>query len=160
MTAQNPQAAMWAPEECAQQWQRVVAAGPMAEAILAAAGGAFPAAGSLGPALEITRQGQALSFSWSAAGEMSPYDVVGALQERGVTVTMVGCSQVGVGEFSKVYNVAPSAGAPFQLGIYDRQAPTADAWSFYNPTATFGAGVQTIAQLRADGMEWTERCAY
>jgi hypothetical protein len=163
MVAQNPESRRWAPEECGQNWERVVAAGPMADAILAAAGGTMPSPGRMGRDLDVTVDGAArsVSFGWSQTGAIIPYDVVGALRERFADVAMIGCGQYGVGEFSKAYRVTPRGGAAFQLGIYDRMAPTANAESFYNVTATLNGRVMTRAQLAAsDGMEWTERCAY
>jgi hypothetical protein len=161
LTAENPQAATWAPDECASRWQRVVASGPLAEAVLAAAGGAAPASGSLGGDIEVGTEGRTATFSWTEVGMPIPYDVAGALQERGATVAMIGCSQVGTGEFNKAYSVTPRGGSPFQLSIYEREAPTANAWAFYNLGVPIGGGgLQTLAQLRGDGMEWTERCAY
>ena len=162
MVAQNPQAQRWAPDECAQRWQAVVAAGPLAEAILAAAAGTPPSGNRLGRdlAIQSDRVARTVTFSWGEAGAMIPYDAVGALRERGADVTMIGCSQLGTGEFNKAYRVTPHAGAPFQISIYDRMAPTANASSFYNVTVNLNGQVQTLAQLRTDGMEWTERCAY
>lgn len=161
LTAANPQAATWAPDECATRWVRVVSAGPLADAVLAAAAGTAPTAGALGPDIEAMTEAGNATFSWSEAGMPIPYDIVGALQERGASVTMVGCSQLGTGEFNKVYSVTPSSAAPVQVTVYQREAPTADAWSFYNVGVPIGGGgVQTLAELRSDGMEWTEACAY
>lgn len=157
--AGDPQARRWAPDQCAQDWQNVVAAGPMAEAILAAAGGTMPSAGRMGN-LDVTREGRTVTFAWSAVGEMIPYDVIGALSERGAPPSLIGCSQVGTGEFNKAYSVAPEAGSSFQLNIYERTAPTANASSFYNVSADLSGRVQTRAQLASDGMEWSDRCAY
>lgn len=162
MAAQNPQSRQWAPDECAQRWQTVVAAGPLAEAILAAAAGTPPSGNRLGRDLAIQndRAARTVTFSWAETGAMIPYDALGALRERGAEVTMIGCSQLGVGEFSAVHRVTPRTGAPFQISIYDRMAPTANAESFYNVMVNLNGQVQTLAQLRTDGMEWTERCAY
>ncbi|MDX2275085.1 MAG: hypothetical protein NW206_06500 [Hyphomonadaceae bacterium] len=160
--AQSPQAQQWAPGSCAQEWQNVVAAGPIADALLSAAGGgAAPSAAQLGGGLEVTSNGRTIEISWSEVGGLIPYDVPSALAERGATVTMIGCSQVGAGEFQKYFSVTPSGGEdPFPLGIYERSAPTGDAWSFYNVSAELGAAVKTMAQLRSDGTEWATACAY
>lgn len=182
----NPQASRWAPDQCAQEWQAVVAAGPMAEAILAAApisGAANPAAlpgqltsvrwdrraqgtllasGRLGSdlAVQIDRSGPTLVFSWAETGGLIPYDAVGALRVRGAALTMIGCSQLGVGEFTQVYRVAAPQRAPFMLTVYARSAPTAEAESFYNVSLNLAGQVQTLAQLRRDGSEWAQVCAY
>lgn len=161
MVAQNPQAQQWAPDQCRQQWGQVVAAGPMAEAILAAAGGTMPSGARLGDlAVEVNRAAPSVAFSWSETGGLIPYEVIAALRERGATVAMIGCAQYGVGEFGKAYSVTPAGGRPFQLSVYDRGAPTANAESFYNVTADLSGRVQTRAQLASDGMEWTPACAY
>lgn len=159
MVAANPQSQQWAPDECAQRWQQVVAAGPMADALLAAAAGTMPSGGQLGDAA-IAIEGRTLSFFWQRTGELIPYELIGALRERGATVAMIGCAQFGTGEFSKAYSVTPAGGSPFQLGIYDRNAPTANADSFYNVSADLSGRVQTRAQLASDGMEWTAACPY
>jgi hypothetical protein len=185
LVAQNAQARQWAPDQCAQDWQKVVAAGPMAEAILAAAPasgaanasalqgqlpmirwnarpeGTLVAQGRLDAAdVQVDRQGPSLNFFWAETGGLSPYEIVGALRARGAEVTMLGCSQLGTGEFNKAYRVNASGHAPFMLSVYDRTAPTANAESFYNVSANLSGRVQTLAQLRSDGMEWTAACAY
>lgn len=162
MVAQNPQAQRWAPDECAQRWQRVVAAGPLAEAILAVAAGTPPPGDRLGAdiGIEVDRAARTVLFSWQETGAMIPYDAIGALQERGVDVAMIGCSQLGTGEFNKAYRVTPQGAATFPLSIYDRMAPTANAESFYNVSVITSGQVQTLAQLRTDGMEWAATCPY
>lgn len=159
--AQSPEARRWAPDQCVQDWQTVVASEPIADAILAfAAGGAAPTAAQLGGNLGVVATGGAVEIGWSEVGEMIPYDVPGALAERGATVTIVGCSQVGVGEFQKYYSVTPAGGTAFPLGIYARNAPTANASSFYTVSVERQAPIKSIAQLRSDGSEWTAACAY
>jgi len=186
LVRQNPQARRWAGDQCAQEWPKVVAAGPMAEAILAAApvsGAANPAAlpnqltmvrwdrraqgtllasGRLGRdvSVQIDRQGPVLGFSWAETGALIPYDAIGALRVRGATAAMIGCAQMGVGEAQKAYRVTAPGRAPFQLTIYDRTAPTANAESFYNVGMSLSGRVQTLAQLRADGSEWAPACPY
>lgn len=186
LVRQNPQARQWAPDQCAQEWQTVVDAGPMAEAILAAApasGAANPASlpnqltnvrwdrrpegtliasGRLGSNLsvQVDRSGPSLNFYWGETGALIPYDVINALRIRGATAALTGCSQLGVGEFTQVYRVTTAGRAPFQLSIYARNAPTANAESFYNVSLNLSGQVQTIAQLRRDGSEWTATCAY
>ena len=160
--AQSEQARQWAPEQCAQEWGLVVAAGPMAEAILAGANGTMPSAGRMNSNIDVEVDAGARTavFSWTAVGEPIPYDVVNALDQRGASPSMIGCSHVGVGEFSSAYRVAPQGGTPFQLSIYKREAPTGDAWSFYTVTVDFSGRIQTRAQLASDGSTWTDACAY
>jgi hypothetical protein len=186
LVRQNPQARQWAPSQCDQEWQTIVAAGAMAEAILAAAPvsgaanaaslpnqltmvrwdrrpeGALLASGRLGRDLsvQIDRAGPSLAFGWGETGAMIPYDVIGALRVRGAEPAMIGCSQIGVGEFNKAYRVAAPGRAPFMLSIYDRTAPTANAESFYTVSLNLAGQVQTLAQLRRDGGEWATTCAY
>jgi hypothetical protein len=160
--AQNAQAQAWAPDQCVQDWGRIAASSALAEAILAAASGALPSGNRLGADLEVRvdRSARTATWVWAQTGALIPYDAVGALEQRGATVAMIGCSQLGAGEFNKAYSVTPSAGAPFQLSVYERTAPTGDASSFYSATAHPAGRVPTRAQLASDGMEWTERCAY
>ncbi|MBY0565057.1 MAG: hypothetical protein K2P58_12825 [Hyphomonadaceae bacterium] len=162
LTAQNPQARQWAPDECRQRWQLIVAAGPLAEAILASAAGTPPSGNRLGADISVQsdRAARTVMFSWQATGALIPYDAAGALRQRGADVAMIGCSQLGVGEFSKAYQVTPRTGAPFQISVYDRSAPIANSESFYNVTVSLNGQVQTLAQLRTDGMEWAETCPY
>jgi hypothetical protein len=158
--AQSAQASRWAPDQCAQDWQRVVAAGPMADAILAAVRGTMPRPGRMGADVEVAVDGRTVRFGWAQAGALIPYDVVGALAERSAPASMIGCSQLGGGEFNKAYRVTPPGSAAFQLNIYERTAPTGDASSFYSAAADLSGRVQTRAQLASDGTEWTAACAY
>lgn len=187
LIAVNPESQRWAGDQCGQQWQAVVAAGPWAEAFLTAA----PAAGervaanqvrarvtqvswNARPQGTLVAQGRldnaeaqvmngsspTFSLSWGATGELIPYDVIEALRGRGAEVTMIGCAQLGVGEGTKAYRVVAAGRAPFQLSVYDRTAPTANAESFYNATIDLSGRVQNIAQLRTDGSEWNATCPY
>jgi hypothetical protein len=182
--ASNPESRSWAQGNCEQVWAQVLAAGPMADAILAAvpapgeavAGsavrarvaavqwmarpdGALVAQGRLGDA-EVQVEAAALNFFWQETGAMIPFEVVEALKGRGANVAMVGCTQLGVGEFSKTYRVEAPGRAPFALGIYDRMAPTANANSFYNVSVNLSRRVPTLAQLRAGGEDVSATCAY
>lgn len=160
-TAQNPQARSWAPDQCVQDWRRVEASAPLAQAILAAAAGQAPAGNRLGDLdVRADRAARTATWAWAQTGALIPYDAPGALEQRGARVSMIGCSQLGTGEFNKAFGVTPSVGAPFRLDIYERTAPTANAESFYSATAYAAERLPTRAQLAADGMEWTEACAY
>lgn len=161
-TAQSPQASAWAPDQCAQDWQRVAASDALAAAILESAAGNLPPGDRLGADLSVTvdRSAQTATWSWSETGGLIPYDAVGALEQRGATVAMIGCSQIGTGEFTKVYGVTPAGASAFQLSIYERSAPTANAESFYNVTTHPAGRLPTRVELARDGSEWTETCAY
>jgi hypothetical protein len=184
MVAQNPRAGEWAPAQCQQQWEAVVAAGPMADAILVAApasGAADPArlrerltmiqwdarpegtliaSGRLGRdlAVQVDRAGPSLNFQWSEAGAAIPYDVLGALRARGAEVAMVGCYALGMGENNEAYRVVAAGRAPFALSVYGRMAPTAAANSFYNVGAALSGQVKTLAQLRGEDSSWNPTC--
>lgn len=182
--ASSPESRAWAQGNCEQVWEQVLAAGPMAEAILAAvpapgetvAGGdvrarvsavqwrarpegALVAQGALGVA-EVQVEAAVLNFFWQESGAMVPFDVVEALRGRGATVTMIGCAQMGVGEANKTYRVEAPGRAPFALSIYDRMAPTANADSFYNVSVHLNGNVPTLAQLRAGGEDVNPTCPY
>lgn len=184
MIAQNPQASRWAPDQCDQQWAMVVAAGPMAEAAVAAApvsGAADPAAlrthlttirwdarpegtliasGRLGQdvSVQVDRNGPTLNFFWSGTGEPIPYNIVDALRVRGAEVSMIACYSLGGGENTEAYRVLAPGRAAFAMSIYHRDAPTANADAFYNVGVGLSGQVQTIAQLRRDGNEWNPTC--
>ena len=184
LVARNPQASEWAPVQCQQDWEKVFSAGPMAEAILAAApvsGAADPAAlsgrlstiewdarpesglvasGRIGRALgvQVDRAGPTLKFLWGETGALIPYDVIQALRERGADVSMVGCLRLGTDETSATYRMSAPGRAPLALSVYERMAPTADAASFYNVGVDLSGQVQTLAELRRDGSEWTATC--
>jgi hypothetical protein len=184
MVAQNPRAGEWAPSQCQRQWETILAAGPMADAILAAvpvsgaadpatlrarlamvqwdarAEGTLIASGRLGQDLsvQVDRAGPSLNFSWSEAGAAIPYDVLGALRARGAEVTMVGCYAFGMGENNEAYRVVAAGRAPFALSVYGRMAPTASANSFYNVGAGLSGQVKTLAQMRREDESWNPSC--
>lgn len=184
MVALNPSAGEWAPAQCQQQWEMVVAAGPVAEAILAAApvsGAADPAAlrtrlaavqwdarpegaliasGRMGAALsvQVDRAGPSLNFHWSQAGQPIPYNIVEALRGRGAEVTMVGCYAMGMGENNESYRVVAAGRAPFALSVYAREAPTASANAFYNVGVSLSGQVKTLAQLHREDSTWNATC--
>lgn len=171
--ASNPQARSWVDGACAENWTKVEAAGPIADAIL----GIIPAAptridpaglraqmtsvrwgraqqgslanGQLGAAA-VSITAAELSFSWSETGGLIPYDLVEAFKVRGAAVSMVACSMLGPGEAHQYYTVAAPGHAPFGLMIYTRNAPTANAESFWNAGVDYSARPATLARLRAD----------
>jgi len=181
----NPEAQRWAADACGQNWETVVAAGPMAEAILAAAPatatpvdptalpgrlptiewlaipeGTLVAQGRLGGVEVQLESAPRLSFYWGETGQLIPYDVVEALRGRSAAVTLIGCMSFGAGEAFRVFQIEVPGRAPFALGVYSRMAPTADASSFYNVTLELTGEVTTLDQLRArDGDDWAAACA-
>lgn len=184
MIAQNPRAGEWAPAQCQQQWETVVASGPMAEAILAAvpvSGAADPAtlrarlamvqwdarpegtlaaSGRLGADLsvQVDRAGPSLNFLWSEAGQPIPYNIVEALSGRGAEVSMVGCYALGMGENNESYRVVAPGREPFALSVYGREAPTASANAFYNVGADLSGEVKTLTQLQREDSTWSATC--
>lgn len=184
MIAQDPRAGEWAPGQCQQQWEMVVASEPMAEAILAAvpvSGAADPAAlrarlpmvrwdarpegtliasGRMGGNLsvQVDRAGPSLNFLWSEAGQPIPYNIMEALRGRGAEVSMVGCYALGMGENNEAYRVVAPGRAPFALGVYGREAPTASANAFYNVGAGLSGEVKTLTQLQREDSTWSATC--
>lgn len=157
--AQGPQAARWADGACADDWKKVVAAGPMADALLAATSGPPPtlaeararvaavrwgpgdreslASGRLGP-LEAWIEGRGrpemLGLRWQGGAEEVPYDVPGALEARGATLTLTACEKTGVGEGARTWSVSAPGRQPFALEVYQRTAPTGFDRSSYSAT--------------------------
>ncbi len=156
-------AARWADDQCKQDWQRVVASGPAAEAILAvlpaqgerhalatvkqrATGVRWAARaeprqaasgtlGGLGAFIEGAPTPAEFGVNWSKIGAEIPYDVPSALRARGVTVTQVSCEKLGTGEGNRTYAGTAAGRAPFTLTVFQRTAPTAGAYSFYTASA-------------------------
>lgn len=181
--ASNPQAQSWAENACRVNWDRVVAAQPMVEAILTAAPETIApvdastladrlimiewagqpadntaASGQMGD-LEASIENaphSTLSFQWGAVGQPVPYDVEQALRGRRAELTKVSCQALGPGETEKVYHVTGPGRAPFGLTIYTREAPTADASSFFNARVDLSGRVPTVAD--APG-EWSPMCS-
>lgn len=184
LIAQNPQAQSWAGQQCEQQWANVEASEPLAEAMLAAvpasgetvapsaiaarttmirwrprAEGTLIAQGDIG-GVEAQVDANGLTLLWSAVGEPIPLDLPEAFRVLGAEVTMIGCAQVGVGESTRSYRIAAPGREPFALGVYQREAPTANASSFYNATANVSGAMPTLAQLARDGNSWEAQCPY
>lgn len=161
LVSRDASAARWAQEECEGRWRKVLAAGPAAELLLAVTVGPFPAlaevrsraagvrwagrpqgkqlaSGALG-ALDVAVTGagrpEVVEVGWSQVGADLPYDVAEALRQRGARVEQVACEKLGVGEGQRVFSVAPPGRAPFALTVFQRTAPTGDAWSFYSAAA-------------------------
>lgn len=159
----RPQTTDWIDGACAEDWKRVEASQPAAQALLQAvpASGAAPAlaelksrvpgvrwaarprtgqlaSGQIGTyAVDVEGKArpEAMSVSWGRVGEMLPLDVPAALAARGATLSLVRCEKMGVGEGERAWSVALPGRAPFELTVYERTAPTANANSSYAATA-------------------------
>lgn len=152
----------WMADACAEDWKKVVAAGPVAEALFAA----LPDAAGPPPALAAVRQrlaavrwasrpkdqllasGQvggyeaaisgkagrpeAFWVGWQQVGAEIPLDVPAAFAARGASLTLTRCEKLGAGEGERVWQVALPGRAPFMLRVFQRTAPTGNAWSAYS----------------------------
>jgi hypothetical protein len=185
--AANPQSRNWAQDNCKQNWETVAAAGPMAEAILAAApatagavdlaavrgrvtqvrwsggaSGATLASGQLGRdlAVSLTRTPPMLGFTWDSGGDIVPYDVVEALKSRGATLTLVACQSYGGPiEVVRVYNVTAPGRALFGLSVYGHNAAVAGAYAAYQVTLYLTGQPATLASVRRLGQSNEEWAA-
>lgn len=164
--ARSADAVRWADDQCASDWDKVLASGPAADVLLAvlpaAPGEVVPlaslkknlaqvrwagkpasnrvsASGALGNlAVSVTGSPNAagVGVSWMEIGAEPPYDVVGAMRARGVTLTEVTCEDLGAGEWQRVYAGEAPGRAAFALEIGQRTAPTANANSYYAATVS------------------------
>lgn len=159
LVSRDASAARWADEECRGRWGRVAASGPAAEFLISAvprageraslaslrgAGGvrwaARPqarqlASGTLGDlSVGVAGAGQPaeVSVGWQKVGAEIPYDVAEALRQRGARVDLASCEKLGVGEGETRYAVSLAGRAPFGLTVFQRTAPTGNAWSSYS----------------------------
>lgn len=184
--ASNPQSKAWARDTCEQTWTNVVAAGPMADTILAAepatagpvdlaslsarleqvrwggrAASPTVAAGRLGDLdVSISRTPAQLAFTWARDGDLVPYDLEQALRGRGATLTLVGCQSYG-GRFDVVraYRVTAPGRAPFGLQVYSMNAAVAGSYATFNAYADLSGQPPTLARLRTDPKtEWAAAC--
>lgn len=151
----------WMADACAEDWKKVVAAGPVVGALFAA----LPDAAGPPPALAAVRQrlaavrwaarpkGQLLAsgqlgayeaaisgkagrpeafwVGWQQVGAEIPLDVPAAFAARGASLTLTRCEKLGAGEGERVWLVALPGRAPFMLRVFQRTAPTGNAWSSY-----------------------------
>ncbi len=186
--AANPQSQSWAENVCRANWDRVVAAQPMVEAMLAAVPEtAAPINVSALPDRLVTIQWAAqpvenavatgrlanldasvedapqprLSFSWAAVGELVPFDPEQALRGRGAELSLVACQAFGMSATSKVFHVTLPGRAPFGLTIHSRGAPTANASAYFNASVDLAGQLPSLEDLRADPStgEWSAICS-
>ena len=152
----------WMADACAEDWKKVAAAGPVVEALFAALPGAAgqpPALATLRQRLPMVRwaprskapllaSGQlgaysavisgkagapdAFAIGWQQVGAEIPLDVPAAFAARGASLTLTRCEKLGVGEGERVWQVALPGREPFMLRVFQRTAPTGNAWSSYS----------------------------
>ncbi len=75
-----------------------------------------------------------LGMSWMEVGAEPPYDIVGAMRVRGVTLTEIACEEFGAGEWQRVFSGSAPGRAPFRLELGQRIAPFANSSSYYAAT--------------------------
>ena len=161
--ADRPAKTDWIDSSCAEEWGRVAASQQVAEALLRAGPGgpgapppladlrqrmqgvrwaARPekgqlASGQLG-GFVITVEGagrpEKASVGWTKVGEMLPLNIPEAFTARGAKLTLTRCEKMGAGEGERSWLVAFPGRPPFDLTVYERTAPTANAWSHYTAT--------------------------
>lgn len=162
LIAKDARAARWADDQCRDVWKTIQDAGPVTDALIAAlpVPGQRPAlaelrraltgvrwgpqasrgqlaAGRLG-GLSVTIEGAAaptgVGASWQAVGQPIPYDIIGALEQRGARMVQMSCQKFGTGEGERAYAGTLPGRAPFTATVFQRTAPTGNATSFYNVT--------------------------
>lgn len=182
LIAAEPRARAQADSICQSNWGMIVAAGPLADTLLAlapAAGTHFEpmaakaratgvrwapraakgqsAAGKVGETTVVLKPASA-ELGWFKNGDTIPFNLEQALRVRGVAPVMIGCLAYGAAESTSVYRVAPAGKAPFVLTVARREAAVASQSSDYNVTADFSGRPNTLATLRRSGDEWAPTC--
>lgn len=186
--AADPDAERWADATCAETWTAVEASRPMTDAILGlfpgqGAVGRHPAAirrampgvrwttgetpeavaggvlGDFSVAIQRTPAGH-VRFGWSEIGGLIPFAPAEALKVRGAEVSTIGCYAFGVSESNTVYRVEAANHAPFAMTVYQRQAPTASAWSFLNVIVDPGGEIPDFQALKTaePDADWATDC--
>lgn len=178
----------WAESYCAETWPAVTRSNPLVDVLLSPFAAGTPAAldpadvkaratgvrwlparpgaqafeGALGPVKAEARRDATtvLDLSWTAVGESVPYAIVEALRTRGARVEPIGCYAFAAGESNTVYRVEAAGRVPFAMTVYQREAPTADAWSSLAVTVDTERSIPTLGRLRAaePDAEWTADC--
>ena len=90
--------------------------------------------GKLSVAVTGSPAAKTLGVNWSEVGAEPPYDIVGAMRARGVTLTEIACEEFGSGEWQRVFAGHAPGRAPFRLEVGQRTAPLANANSYYGAT--------------------------
>lgn len=176
--SRSADAARWADEQCVADWGKVTASAPATDALLAAlpasAGEAVPlaslrqrligvrwaarprsrelsASGRLGK-LEVSVTGapaaRTLGMNWMGVGAEPPFDIVGAMRLRGVTLTEFACEEFGAGEWQRVFSGSAPGRAPFRLEVGQRTAPFANANSYYGVTIDLSGRAPAVSGPR------------
>lgn len=154
-------AAPWARAECQVKWRWAMAAGPMAETILAMSvanvDGArpqtqVPVSGAAMPAgVAVSLSAAGIRFYWQEPGSEGRYNVTGALRSRGVTLQSLGCPQYPSASMGreKVMLAGVPGRQPFVVTVYSRAAPTGFESGVYEVDADFSGVVPDIAALQS-----------
>jgi hypothetical protein len=159
--SRSADAARWADDQCVEDWNKVTASAAVTDALLAALpaapgeavalaslrqrlGGvrwaakpgsrevsASGALGKLSVAVTGSPVAKSVGVHWMEVGELPPYDIVGAMRARGVTLTEIACEEFGSGEWQRVFSGSAPGRAPFRLEVAQRTAPVANANSYY-----------------------------
>ena len=162
--SRSADAARWADDQCVEDWNKITASAAATDALLAALPAApgevvalaslrqrlggvrwaakpgsreVSASGSLGK-LSVAVTGapaaKSVGVNWMEVGALPPYDIVGAMRARGVTLTEIACEEFGSGEWQRVFSGSAPGRAPFRLEVAQRTAPVANANSYYGAT--------------------------
>lgn len=182
--AQYPNAQAQADSICRTNWDLILAAGPMADAILSAApapGMPFTpasaraqltsvkwaaravqgrvASGTLGDVeIGLTQNPARLTLDWFRAGEPIPFNLQEALHVRGATLALIACQSFGSSEGTRVYRVSANGKAAFALTVVTLEAAVASQSSTYGARVDFSGAMPSLAALRKDGSEWSAKC--
>ncbi|MEO3432055.1 hypothetical protein [Inquilinus sp. CAU 1745] len=156
-----PAAAPWARGECQVKWGWAMAAGPMAETILAMsvadddtarAQAQVPAPGAVMPAgVAVSHTATGIRFDWQEQGSEGRYNVTDALRSRGVALRSLGCPQypgASMGREKVMLATLPGR-QPFVVAVYSRAAPTGREYAAYEVDADFSGVVPDMPALRA-----------
>lgn len=157
----EPAAASWARGACQVKWRWAMAAGPMADAILAMSvpdGDAaspqapVPASGAAMPAgVAASHTPTGVRFDWREQGSEGRYNVTGALRSRGVALQTLGCPRypgASMGREKVMLATLPGR-QPFVVTVYSRAAPTGFEPGVYEVDADFSGVVPDMPALRA-----------
>lgn len=176
--SRSADAARWADEQCVADWGKIEASAAATDALLAAlsatpgevvalaalrqrlagvrwaarpGGRGLSASGRLGE-FEVSVTGspaaKTLGVNWSEVGAEPPYDIVGAMRARGVTLTELACEEFGSGEWQRVFAGHAPGRAPFRLELGQRVAPFANSNSYYGATIDLSGRVPAPSAAR------------
>lgn len=176
--SRSADAARWADEQCVADWGKIEASAAATDALLAAlpatpgevvalaalrqrlagvrwaarpGGHGLSASGRLGE-FEVSVTGspaaKTLGVNWSEVGAEPPYDIVGAMRARGVTLTELACEEFGSGEWQRVFAGHAPGRAPFRLELGQRVAPFANSNSYYGATIDLSGRVPAPSAAR------------